>query len=605
MVLARNDETPLHSARTGEVAKALLQLGADPYAHTRFGVTPLHRARDLGTVEALLAAGAKVNAYAANRRTPLHAAAARRDAQAMVSSLLDARADVHAADKFQMQALHLAEDAGVCQILVSAGADLDAIDGRGRSASDNYVAKTATAAQSTIGSANQEEPAEVDTEAETASAAAASLFDEPGGGPSPPAVSAEVSAEVIRLQSAIPMPSPTREATLATSADSTSPPPHPPAAEQQEPGPMHPLRREIAQIQYAQEHARRQLRRQGLPPMDWSEIEATGLEPPEFGAQPLTFGLYGSGSITTDTLRWPTTANLLNRGLFCTFQGAALRVAILSATRGKSDDTTSHHMRSSSSNTSGFQAVPPFTLANCMPIRCAGGAHTVASQVIWNSALGHVGAEKQDLEKLAGQAVRLHFVVENGALFSAYISDLRHMQRSSLRVIPPPVGADEGGAAVLGLCGALPLASVHTVRQLVRMGFHQELSKRAAVATNGGGLPAAAKWAQVMRTASTTFIHGVKPAAAGRWRMDVCLDHLDANASGYLLLAHASEPIELALVEEGCGYRVGVCVRGGSAIDATMDPAIKGLTAAISVTASSSAPGCGTIPAVGEVSGAW
>ena len=111
----------------------------------------------------------------------------------------------------------------------------------------------------------------------------------------------------------------------------------------------------------------------------------------------------------------------------------------------------------------------------------------------------------------------------------------------------------------------MQLPSMDIVRELVRLGFEEPVSKRAAAETAGGGLTAASKWAQQVRGGVISSLCAAPPPlAAGRWRLDSCLAPLDPNRSGYLLLAHTTEPLELALVEEGIGRVVGMCVRGGN-----------------------------------------
>ena len=67
--------TPLHRARTAEIAKVLLKAGAKVDSRDNKGYTPLHAAGDVAAVKVLLKAGAKFDARSTNGVTPLHSAA--------------------------------------------------------------------------------------------------------------------------------------------------------------------------------------------------------------------------------------------------------------------------------------------------------------------------------------------------------------------------------------------------------------------------------------------------------------------------------------------------------------------------------------------------
>jgi hypothetical protein len=353
-------------------------------------------------------------------------------------------------------------------------------------------------------------------------------------------------------------------------------------------------------MQGIEEQHKRAARWRGLPEQNWN----LGLDEPAclevFSGQ--AFELYGCGKVTTKPYLWPSEEQMRGKHLFVDFEGGSLRVALLAHDTGN--------------------AIAPFTVANCTPIRCTNGRESALGEPVWwRSSMGIDGRDLGSLVKTVGNghrlAVRLHFEIDNGALFGAYITDAIPQcteltvpevtgrdpagmqlafdlnEQTFMVNIPeglkpgdkftttlPPRAARRGPPGGLGvnlaaqknlklpnLCprGFLPLPSMEIVRELVRLGFEEPVSKRAASETVGGGLTAASKWAQQARGGMISSLRAPPhPLAAGRWRLDSCLGPLDPNRSGYLLLAHNTEPIELALVEEGIGRVVGICMRGGS-----------------------------------------
>ena len=122
----------LHDVSKPEVAKVLLDKGADVNAKNDNGDTPLHRARDLEMAKVLLDKGADVNAKNNNGDTPLHevvgsmSPSAARDK--LVTMLLENKADVNAVNNDGLTVLGVLEGEGdlsgnVVNILMEHGLD--------------------------------------------------------------------------------------------------------------------------------------------------------------------------------------------------------------------------------------------------------------------------------------------------------------------------------------------------------------------------------------------------------------------------------------------------------------------------------------------------
>ena len=115
---------PIHNAAyLGDVAnlKKLLASGVKVDARDEYGHTPLHRARTAEIAKVLLKAGAKVDSRDNKGYTPLHFASAE-----IATVLLKAGAKVNARDQFGYTPLHAAGDVAAVKVLLKAGAKFDA-----------------------------------------------------------------------------------------------------------------------------------------------------------------------------------------------------------------------------------------------------------------------------------------------------------------------------------------------------------------------------------------------------------------------------------------------------------------------------------------------
>lgn len=163
----REGNSPLHYAGQNPnpaVTAVLLDAGADVNARSRTGRTPLHEAAahasDPGVIELLVEAGADVNAHDANGYTPLHSAAWFNPRPEITAALIAAGADVNARDPEEYvpaerganyrtplfmslyrggvfiggQPMPARRQVSVVEVLVRAGADLEATDGSGLTA---------------------------------------------------------------------------------------------------------------------------------------------------------------------------------------------------------------------------------------------------------------------------------------------------------------------------------------------------------------------------------------------------------------------------------------------------------------------------------------
>jgi len=125
------EETPLHLTSRVDVARLLIEHGADATAQNKDGTTPLHRASERGDVDVarlLIEHGADATAQGMHGRTPLHRASERGDVD-VARLLIEHGADATSQNKDGTTPLHWASERGhvdVARLLIEHGADATA-----------------------------------------------------------------------------------------------------------------------------------------------------------------------------------------------------------------------------------------------------------------------------------------------------------------------------------------------------------------------------------------------------------------------------------------------------------------------------------------------
>lgn len=144
-------DTALHLAVDVEVAKALLDAGADIDAKNNCGLTPLHVAENVEITKFLIDQGADVHEVDVQGMTPLHFAAMYGQAE-VIQVLVQAGADIQATDEDDGRSpLHYAArngNAEATRILIELGADVELEDNFGETPMDLAEGETLKVFQS-------------------------------------------------------------------------------------------------------------------------------------------------------------------------------------------------------------------------------------------------------------------------------------------------------------------------------------------------------------------------------------------------------------------------------------------------------------------------
>ena len=111
--------TPLHAAKTAEIAQLLIQNGADVHAIDGLNRTPLHSVKTAEVAEVLIRNGTDVHAIDGSNRTPLHYLKTADVAEVLIRN----GADVHAIDGRNRTPLCYARRVEIAKVLIEKGAD--------------------------------------------------------------------------------------------------------------------------------------------------------------------------------------------------------------------------------------------------------------------------------------------------------------------------------------------------------------------------------------------------------------------------------------------------------------------------------------------------
>ncbi len=120
------DKTPLHFVNSAEIAKLLIEKGADVNAQDSYGWMPLHYAKDVNIARLLIEKGADINARGKwYISTPL---CTHINSDEIVRLLIEKKADVNAECIYGHTPLHATSNASIAHLLLENGANVNAKD---------------------------------------------------------------------------------------------------------------------------------------------------------------------------------------------------------------------------------------------------------------------------------------------------------------------------------------------------------------------------------------------------------------------------------------------------------------------------------------------